>query len=295
VHTFAWWDHPTAFNSRWQDGYTLSTTLTSARRCRLDDLDLVADAGPGLGTMYGGLALHNVSATACELQGSPRIELVDAQGVVRQSSSSPDAGFSPKAVVLVPNSWARTEGAWPIGPTCAGTGNTTTVRVSLPGQAASRDIPWVSGTQEAVDCPASINYRPRLHQLGAGPFAAIPTEPDNTGDLGAVAELGPSLHVPLTVRRGAVLRYQLLLTASGANGGGVDDQVCPLYAVGVAGLGATYELRCDDTVNLTAGQAVAYDLQVQVPADAPLGPSRLRFQFLEPQLAPITAPITVVR
>jgi hypothetical protein len=294
-HTFAWWDSPEAFNARWEDGYTLPTALTSARPCRLNDLGLVANAGPGLGTVYAGLELHNTSATACEVQGSPRVELLDAHGIVRQSSGPTDSGFSPKVVVLIPNSWARTEGGWAIAPSCAGTGSTTTVRVWLAGQDSSRDIPWASGTQEASRCPASRNYRPRLRLLGVTPLEAIPTEPDDTGDLAGVRGLSPALRVPASVERGSTLHYQLLQMASGTNGGGVDDQVCPLYSVRLAGAGGTYELRCDETINLKQWHAVLYDLQLKVPSVAPLGTTTLTWQFLEPALPALTAPIAIVR
>jgi Protein of unknown function (DUF4232) len=292
LHTFPWWDHPQGFNTRPDDAYTLPTTLKSARPCRLADLETFVEADPIMGNVLGWLAFHNVSSTRCELHGSPYLELLDRRGTVWQSNG-PETDSPTPAVVLVPNSWAASSN-WGVGASCGGSGATTTLRVRLPGGSATRDLPLAVGTPGPGHCGGKEQVPvPHPHQLGVPSIQPI-DPPSGTGHFVLFDSLTPSVQVPAAVGRGDVLRYTLFLTSTGQSG--VGNELCPLYdqhLSGVAG-GGSYELRCDLTVNLDSGQAVAYDLELKLPADARLGPTTLTFKFLEPDLPALAAPVTVV-
>jgi hypothetical protein len=119
--------------------------------------------------------------------------------------------------------------------------------------------------------------------------------PTGVGHFVAMDAFESVLHAPATVRRRSTLDYTLTLISGGQNG--VGNELCPLYEESLAGIagGGSYELRCDLTVNLDSGQAVVYDLELKVPADARPGKTTLTFKFLEPDLPALTAPVTVVR
>jgi hypothetical protein len=294
LKTFAWWDRRESFNARAQDGYTLPTPLKTARKCRLGDLELVPNSGPAMGTVYAGVAFHNISPTACALRGVPGVQLLDRRGTVWQSNASADSGFAITTVVLVPNSWA-TSGGWAVGASCGGSGVTSTLRLSLPGGTLTRDVPLALGSPGPSHCDDSGEPRPHPHRLGVKPIESIPF-PHDGGDWILLTMFTPSLQVPASVRPGSVLHYTLTLVGDAPNGGGVDNQLCPLYDQHLSGIagGGSYELRCDETIIVPPGAAVVYELQLKVPADAKLGLTTLRFQFLEPALPPVTAPVTVV-
>ena len=98
------------------------------------------------------------------------------------------------------------------------------------------------------------------------------------------------------MRRGSVLHYALRLSTT--TEGFTADSQSPLYEQQLASApstGGTYLLRADPLVHLVGAQAVDYRMELRVPPNAPLGPTTLRWQFLEPALPALTAPVTIVR
>ncbi|BEP12733.1 hypothetical protein acdb102_10440 [Acidothermaceae bacterium B102] len=299
MHTFAWWDHPEAFNARAADALTLPTRLTTARPCPLADLRVVALVGAAGGSVGMALRFRNESATACELRGVPDVALVAADGTVWQSTARTVRTDKAAAVVLVPGSWAESN-PWMVGSSCGGAGVTTVVSVSLPGQSAVRRIEQRLGGPWSRDCGSAAGPpTPSPGQLRGRPIAAIDA-PSLGGVFLGLTLLEGALAVPGQVRRGSVLHYRLVLTANGRDGGAMDGgqpqdgTLCPLYDVRLGSAGGTYELRCDVPVILAQAQSVAYDLVLTVPPDAPLGPTTLTWQFLEPALPALTAQVSVV-
>ena len=294
VHTFAWRARPAAANSRWQTGYTLPTSLRDARPCRLADLETHTDAGPAAGTVYAGVDVHNISSTACGVQGTPEVELLAPDGVVWQSNAAAADQPGPK-VVLVPNSWATT-GGFAVAASCEAGNLTTTLRLALPGQAEHRSLPLVVGRLGKDGCGADYGaWKPHPGQLEVTAFRSIP-RPDRGGQFLSLTWLERSITVPPTVRRGHILRYTLTTEDPEPNASVTDDQPCPLFTQELSGVvsSASYELNCDTIVEFLPGQAVAYDLRLSVPADAWLGAATLSFQFLEPALPALTASVTIV-
>lgn len=174
IRRVPWVDRTAAVNTRVATGYTLPTSLTAAPGCRLRDVETVATFGPGLGTIYGALHVHNVSEAACSLHGRPTLALVDAHGVVWQSTGDRVAADESAAgtVVLAPNSWA-VSGSWPIGQSCGGFGVTTQLVVSIPGDPAKRTVPFKVGGRV---CPAAT----RRSGVRLDPIAAYSADPAST-------------------------------------------------------------------------------------------------------------------
>ncbi|MDX6228829.1 MAG: hypothetical protein QOI76_2219 [Frankiales bacterium] len=166
--------------------------------------------------------------------------------------------------------------------------------MALPTDTSSRNVPLVIGTAHPSHCGDGRPRRPHPRELGVTPFEPI-DKPTDVGHFVLMSSLVASLKAPPTVQRGSVLRYSLILTADGPSG--LMSDVCPLFQQGLSGIAGagSYELRCDDEVTLNDGQAAAYDLQLKVPGGARLGLTTLSFRFLEPDLAAVTMPITVVR
>jgi Protein of unknown function (DUF4232) len=300
VHTFPWLDQKVAFNSRPDTARTLPTSLHSAPPCRLADLALAPQLGVGLGTVYLDIELHNVSRAACQLRGVLKVALVDDRGEVWQSTANGPLvvtdGQPEQTIVLLPNSWAMT-GPMAVDSSCGGAHLTTRIRVSLPAGTAVRWIPFrIAGHDpELCDLPGTATVHPRPGDLQAVTLLAIPPWVNGAG-YDSVRRLTADLEVPPTVRRGSVLKYMLRLST--ANEGFTPDGLSPLYEQRLASgpaAGGSYLLRADPLVHLVGAEAVDYRMELRVPDDAPLGPTALTWQFLEPALPALTAPVTIVR
>jgi hypothetical protein len=302
VHTFPWLDQKVAFNSRPDTARTLTTSLRSAPPCRLADLAFAPQLGAAGGAVYLDIELHNVSAAACQLRGVLKVALVDDRGEVWQSTGPGPMvmtdGQPEQTIVLLPNSWAR-NGSIPVDSSCGGAHLTTRIRVSLPADTAVHWIPFRIGGHDPTLCDPlgtrTATVHPRPGDLQPVTLLAIPPATSGTG-YGAVLLLKSDLEVPLTVRRGSVLYYTLRLST--ADEGFTPDGQSPLYEQQLASAsstGGTYLLRADPLVRLVGAQAVDYRMELRVPKDAPLGPTTLTWQFLEPALPALTAPVTIVR
>ena len=119
--------------------------------------------------------------------------------------------------------------------------------------------------------------------------------------------LPPLLNVPYViaaiaaqaqVKRGRPMRYEVSLLNSGDRGYALDP--CPVYRQGLAGSSTAYRLNCQiDTI--TAHRSVRFAMTLDVPADAPLGATRLTWMavvadgtVIIADLSSGGAPITIV-
>ncbi|MDX6243707.1 MAG: hypothetical protein QOE76_1430 [Frankiales bacterium] len=284
-------------NSRALFGVTLPTTQRQAPECRVDQLELMPSPGAAAGSIFASLKVHNTSAATCMLNGAPRLAMLDHHGTVWHSSNGqlaqPDQPARP--VVLLPNSWADST-PWYVGPSCGGFGHIATLRVMLPAGTQSRTVPFDVGSDGPDRCrddgSSSTSPAPHPGDMPLIPFASATAE-----DSGSLALNLQSVHwridAPSTVRAGTALDYTVVAWSDSANGFFVGDGIGPLFRQSAAGTDGTYELNWGPILGLKTREAVAFGMRLQVAANAPTGPTTLRWQLVEPAMPPVTARVTV--
>ena len=252
---------------------------------------MTAEFGAAGGSLYATIDVRNRTAHSCYVQGSPYVGFLDSAG---QSLAAyiPHLGASDPRVVLVPTSWARL-GLTPVGAdNCRGpTGTapspgppTTAIRFGL--DSTSTHVVRVSNP---AGCPPSLSGY-------AGAFQAIPVDAVY-GMLYAPLHNGLVLDAPNKVVRGQTLSYWVTLTDTGPNVFALVGDGCPLYRVS---LGATRSkallLNCNGSQGLIIAPAttVRFEMRFAVPANQPLGPATLIWQFVEPEEPALSARVTVV-
>jgi hypothetical protein len=297
VRTDPWTGKVGVVNSRVLFGVTLPTTQRQAPQCRLDQLKLVPSPGAAAGSIFASLKVHNTSAATCMLDGAPRLAMLDRHGTVWHSSSGqlaqPDQPARP--VVLLPNSWADSK-PWYVGPSCGGFGRIATLRVMLPGGAQSRTVPFDVGSDGPDRCrdDGSTLTPPAPHpgDLPLVPFASATAEASGSLDLD-LQSVQWRIDAPSTVRAGTVLDYRVVAWTDSESGFFVGDGVGPLFRQSVAGTSGIYELNWGPILGLKAREAVTFRMRLQVAADAPAGPTTLRWQLVEPEMPAVSARVTV--
>ena len=201
-------------------------------------------------------------------------------------------------VVLLPNSWAAA-GPYGVAPSCGEAPLTTRLTVALPGSSSTKTLPLRLGGTKPTGCdpPDPAAMRPHPGQLEPSPVEPLTSQAASYFDYLVLLPHQISLTAPPTARAGSTLRYAVTLTNRAPVWMFMDSLDCPLYEQRIGSAprtGGTYELRCPSTA-LKPGQSAVYDMSLNVPADAQLGPTTLTWRFLEPSLPPVTAAITVVR
>jgi len=303
--TVPWSGRRVDVGARAEFGFTLPTRVTTAPACRLAQLAVVADNGPAMGTVYGGVRVHNTSGSTCALHGAPRLELVGQTGTVWQSTSTHPHDWVPRAttVVLVPGSWAASS-AFVVGASCGGEGQTARIRVSVPGDPAIRTLPFHVGTNRTargciVEGVVTVAH-PRPGQLDTPPFAPMSAPPDYY-----FSDTTQSIAVRQSVRVGDTLTYRFLVTA-GVNGACVGGSPGPLFrhwtssestGVGDAGdHGPSYELWTagSPATCVKAGETIAFSMRLELPPDTPAGPARVYWRLVEPVELEVSAAIDVL-
>jgi hypothetical protein len=291
--TIAWRGSPATVNSRPETGYTLPAPAGPSPPCRLSGLTIVPMGGGAGGTFYAHVSVHNTSSAVCSLRGRPEIALIDKAGRIFQSTG-PDPQHRPiRTVVLVPNSWALVDLGGIASDVCGGD-QTTTLRISLPGQTASRSMRFpVGAPPDPTDCSGRVvGATPHPGQLQVGPFQAIAKAQD---DFLLIRQLQPHLRVPASVRAGSTLRFAVDFVNANAYEGGIDTDPCPIFRMQVTptAVGGIYLLPCTPTISIDAGQSVAFEMELAVPVTAPLGPATLKWQLLEPDEPALTTTINI--
>lgn len=151
-----------------------------------------------------------------------------------------------------------------------------------PGSPARIDIE----TSTSCRKPATPQYQDvRLEALGAvfelPWFQATPGCEIRLGDWYVLPKLDyypltVTMTAPPTVRRGTTLEYEVILLDS--NGIGVRLEPCPVFEQTLAGVGTARWHRLNCVVRtLPKHQPVRYAMRLSVPADAPLGPTKLEW------------------
>ena len=291
--TIAWRGTPAVVNSRPETGYTLPAPAGPSPTCRLSQLAAVPTGGGAGGTFYAHVSLHNTSSMVCSLRGRAEIELIDKTGRIFQSTG-PDAQHRPiRTVVLAPNSWALIDLGGIASDVCGGD-QTSTLRMSLPGQSDGRSMGFPVGEPpNPADCSGrAVGTTPHPGQLQVGPVQAIP---DPQGDFLLIRQLHPQLHVPASVRAGSILRFTVDFVNANPNEGGIDTDPCPIFRMQLtpSPVGGTYLLPCTPTISLEAGAGIAFQMELTVPATAPPGPATLTWQLLEPDEPGLTTTVDI--
>jgi hypothetical protein len=106
------------------------------------------------------------------------------------------------------------------------------------------------------------------------------------------------------VRRGTTLAYSVTLTNSDANTlalvsrdtYGFLDGDCPIYQQSIGSFASPPLLLNCGTPGLliASGTAVRFDMRIEVPANQPLGPTTLRWQYIEPEEPALSAQVTIL-
>lgn len=300
--TVPWSNSPARPNSRAETGYTLPTSLQDAPRCRADQLQLVPQLGTGAGTQYAALDVHNVGSAACAVSGRPTLELLDAIGRVWQSDTTAPASTTATPVVLLPNSWASTGSLAVADLTCGGD-RTTTLRVTMPGEHASRTFAFPVGAPTHPDACAGGQQADRPHPGGLV-VPSFTTKDQPAESFAALRAFTVTLDAPGSVRAGSTLQYSALLRNTTAATAGIGASPCPLYDQRVAATptaGGTYVLSCQPAdrqqghpgTQAPPGQAIRFLMRLRIPADAPLGPTTLTWRLVEPDEPAVTANLTI--
>jgi hypothetical protein len=294
IKTQRWTGKQGTVGTRVDFAATIPTKIRAAPSCRIGDLELVPQGGAGMGSDYASIHVRNRSGTVCSVYGTPHLALLDDKGVTWNSTGrDPLSSQRPTTVVLVPNSWARV-GPLLLGNSCGGYGRTTTLRVTMPSGEGTSTISWIVGTAGPDRCIEDGPQKPPAPHpasLPQVPFAA--TEPLNNADALGEQDRRIDLHVPTTVRRGDLLHYTVQVSPVHLYGAPLWDPTCPLFRQTLDRTGPTYELNCRVAPFLDAGEAVAFQMQILVPADAPLGQATLSWQLVEPEQDPITATLSI--
>ena len=289
ARTIAWRGQTAQVNSRAATGYTLPAASIPTRRCHLSDLGVVPIGGGAAGTFVGRVSVHNRSTRACWLRGRPEIELIDKYGRIFQSTG-PDPEHRPiRTVVLIPNSWANADLGGIASDICGGD-QTTTLRISLPGQHSSRSLHFAVGRPpDPSDCGGRVvGVTPHPGGLAIGPFQSIPKPQD---DFVLLEGLKTQLRLPAQVRQGATLVFAVEFTDNGPNSSTIPENPCPIFQMRLmpANVGGTYLLPCIPIIIMKAGQTVAFTMRLHVPATAPSGPATVRWQLREPEAPALQA------
>lgn len=294
-----WRDLPAHPNQRLDYAHTLATSLTDAPLCPVDALELLPAADGAMGTLYGGLAVHNIGDAVCEVRGVPVIELIADDGTVVQSTDPANDINDAPPVVLEPNSWAEAS-LGIIGSNVCGGNQSSQLRFHWNGQIAT--------TPFAIGRPPDLESCEGLDPNGSGPghLQPIDTEgaafaplfeprPSDTYGI-EITTLAATIDAPATVQAGTTLHFTIQL----ANLAGTAPIVliapfpCPIYTAALATTAIEELLNCTDGgIVVQPGEAARFDMELDVPADAPPGDQTLMWTSTEPTGLSATASIDI--
>ncbi len=293
--TVAWLDQPGVPNQRLVWAHTLPTTITSAPRCALRALHLEADLNAGMGQVYGRLWVHNVSSSACEMQRLPDVDLInDAGRIVAHTDPALAQADRSAPVVLAPDSWAQAILGLVAVSTAGLCGNSpafSKLAIRLSGETGA--IAYSGGGRNSPECPQPTVPSSPSRLFGTSAFAALP-DPSQYQFAAVIARI----EAPASVRAGELLRYAVLLINMS-----VSDEIvplsgsdCPIYRESVGDASGQYVLNCGAaTSSISGGHAIRFEMEINVPASAPAGPTSLVWRTTEPTGLSATAAINVMK
>ncbi|HEX2783401.1 MAG TPA: DUF4232 domain-containing protein, partial [Ilumatobacteraceae bacterium] len=292
-------DQPSAPHERVQFAATLPTTLTAATPCTIADLEAVPTAEGAMGTTYGVLNVRNKSDQPCQVSGVPDVAFLDDAGNIVQSTDPTLLGQSQgiATIVLEHDSWA-TALIGAIASNVCGGNESSQFRLTIDGKSAVTPFA-VGGPLQPEQCDPSNVQPPVAGALEAQSFEPVQANTDLPNPLD---NLDVTLDAPTTVTAGAILRYDVVVTAkSGPSNGGKEatavvlSDSCPVYTESLSSATGEFLLNCnsDEGMFIAPGESVRFHIELSIPAAAPAGPATLTWTPVEPTGAPVTASLTI--
>jgi hypothetical protein len=248
-----------------------------------------------MGTVYGVLDVHNISDTACQVQGVPFVELLDTKGRIVHSTDPANVRDTTPPVVLVPNSWAEALLGGLASNTCGG-GQSATIRVRWHDGVTTQPLA-VGRPPDPASCPG-ITDRSRPGDLqqptsGASAFAELP---GNNGYL--ISAFTTTIVAPPSARAGQLLKFAVQMLNSSGNQTVFVNGSCPMYEVTLSTVKTTMLLNCNGDgglgIPVPSGAAVRFEMQLQIPANIPTGPHTLTWTWAEPAGSAATATVDIL-
>jgi Protein of unknown function (DUF4232) len=296
VRTLPWIGTVVEPNTRDTFAHTLDATgVRNAPTCTLGDLFVTAILGGAGGAEYAAIKVRNIATHPCIVQGSPVVRFLDGTGR-SLGGYAPNRSVIDAKIVLLPGSWAAV-GLTPVGADhCGGPNNdtyggTTAAAIAFGIDASATRIVRAGGDPpRANGCPPSP-----VSSDHVGPFEPIPVSVTSALVLGPLSD-GVVLDAPKQVRRGETVSYSITLANTSLNSLVLVADDCPLYRESIGSTASgTLLLNCGSVgLLIQSGASVRFEMRLAVPADQPLGPTTLRWQFIEPQDRALSSPVTVV-
>lgn len=282
-----WVAAPARLNQRLEFALTLPATHRTAPACSVRALEVLPSADGAMGTVYGSLAVHNFSETACEVQGVPFVELVDNEGRIVQSTNPVNLRNNTAPVVLEPNSWAQAN-LGPVASNTCGGDESSTLRVRWHDGATT--LPFALGRPpDPVSCPGIQDHRHPggLQPPHSGPYAFAALSDASTQSFGYVqSALSTTIDAPHSARAGAILRFSVQMVNSTENVMVFVKDACPIYQATLATAKIEMLLNCagrdGEGITIPSGSAVRFEMQLQIPSDIAAGPQTLTWTWAEP-------------
>jgi hypothetical protein len=263
----------------------------------------------------GGVVVHDVllrdrGGSDCTLDGFPGLMVLDGAGFPLAKLTGSDA--PPADLPSVPSvAVLLTAGTPQLPAVTAGPGDNTTA-----GQ-ARMEVEW-AGCKPTRASQLALFLATDSRQLTiAFPFVASPTAacgPQGIATAATVARgpftptgvqwpplpkyisLSIDASVSASVRRGSMLMYAVTLTNTGRLDYALDP--CPHYTeiVGAKAAVASFQLNCSAAGDIAPGASVTFQMELDIPATAPLGPTTLDWALDDGRVTQpyVSAPITVI-
>jgi hypothetical protein len=234
--------------------------------CRAGDLSV------RVGRTFGDTAVifTNLASTACQLQGIPRIRLLDNSGQVL--SPVPTGSLITGAAPVELSAGVRDGGG--ITPPVAGQAQlrvflpstlclarpSVKLEIVLPNAAGELAPAWARPAYQGPDCTQAFFASPFLDAVPATPTPFPP--PD----------FSLEYVLPRSVAIGETLKYQVVLT--NVSGRDIRFAMCPSYMESINGaalLRARYVLNCKPVGVFKSGETVTFAMEFPIVATQPDG------------------------
>jgi hypothetical protein len=274
----------------WQVANSLQRVQPASveRPCRASDLHAAAGGGNGAGgQIFNTIVFSNISATPCQLDGTPALSLRTTSGHVLQiaqtNSPMPWVTSPPNAARMLPGSpepqlHSTVEGQATVGFSvwdCPADPQLASLTIALSGGGTLTVPAGDTGYSWGGECEGN-----HVARLVVGPFT--PTEPQQVWVENSALSI--TLKLPATVKPGTTLHYQVILT--NASGAPFRFHECPSYTEDASRPGskllANYQLNCGGIGWLPPDGSVTFDMQLEIPAGTAQGPGYLRWDMRSP-------------
>jgi hypothetical protein len=275
----------------WQVADSLKPLTANAgmRPCVAADLRAVAGHGNGAsGEIFNNVLLSNHSASPCLLEGTPHVLLTASGGktisLTQANVSVPWLHTPPGPALMAPNSpdpqpekgsqvgWGQASLVYSMWD-CPANPPFSSVMIVLPNQRGTLTLPANgAGYSWGGQCEGAV-----VQRMAVAPF--IPTEPAPIWV--DKSPLSVTVKLPDHVRAGQSLHYEVVLTNSSGAPFQFPHGECPSYTEDASREGhknlANHQLNCGGVGWLGPNESVTFAMELDIPADTPPGPGRLRW------------------